>query len=128
MIKTAEDRGFKITKLGGLFSKKTREGVSAILGHWITDGQLRLELRGRERRLAAGTGPRRAGHHGRRRETRRRTRFRVYGPRFDEPRAPGEKGGESDLAQAENAAGGHGRRGGRHGRRRESPWRTRIGP
>ena len=45
---------FNLAKLGGLFSKMTHEGVSATLGHWITDGRLRLELRGRERRSAAG--------------------------------------------------------------------------
>ena len=69
-----------------------------------------------------------AGHHGRRRGARQRARFRGYGPRFDELRAPGERWGAGDLGQAENAAGEHGHGGGGLGRRWETPWRSWIGP
>ena len=50
IFKSAEDCGFKITKPGGLFSKMTREGVSASLGRWITDGRIGLDLGGERER------------------------------------------------------------------------------
>jgi len=53
--------------------------------------------------MAAGTVASAAGHHGRRRGTCRRAQFRGYGPRFDEPGAPGSSGGSRELVQAEKA-------------------------
>ena len=47
------DCGFNKTKPGGLFSKVTREGVSAFSGRWIKDRWLRLDL-GREKEKGAG--------------------------------------------------------------------------
>jgi hypothetical protein len=49
----ADDCGFKITKVGGLFSKKTREGVSAISGRWIRSRRLRFK-RGGEKEDSGG--------------------------------------------------------------------------
>jgi len=47
------DCGFNSVKLGGLFSKSTREGVSATESRWIKIGRHGLDL-GREKEGVAG--------------------------------------------------------------------------
>ena len=113
----AEDCGFYLTKLGGLFSKFTHEEVPVFQSRWITDGWFGLDLGEREKEVVAGTVAPAARHHCRRQGGHRRTWNSAYGPRFEEPRAPGERGGEGELAKADTAAGGESRDGGRHGRR-----------
>ena len=49
LIKMAEDCGFYLTKLGGLFSKFTREEVPVFQSRWITDGWFGLDLGEREK-------------------------------------------------------------------------------
>ena len=88
--------------------------------------QIRTE--GEREKAVAGTVAAVAGHPGRWQETCWRAGNSAYGPRFAHPRAPGERGGAGDLGQAENAAEGHGHGDGGHGRWRETPWRSRIGP
>ena len=56
----AEDCGFDLTKLGGLFSKFTREGVSAYVGRRSSNGRPETDGRERER----GASGRHSDSHG----------------------------------------------------------------
>ena len=80
--------------------------------------------REREKRRRPGTVPARRRCHGCGEKARRPMRIKVYGPRFDEPVAQEVSGDEGESILGPSAAGGRGRQGGRHGRRREGPWRT----
>ena len=77
--------------------------------------------REREKRRRPGTVPARWRCHGHGEKARRRTRIKVYGPRFVEPVAQEVSGDEGESIPGPSTAGGRGRRGGRHGRRREGP-------
>ena len=95
----AEDCGCKKNKAEGLLSNSTtRRGM----GCFDPLDQRRMALirdeREREKRRRPGTVPARRRCHGRSKKAHRRTWIKVYGPLFDEPRAPGERGGEGDLA------------------------------
>ena len=86
---------------------------------WPSDHGWRARIRPGEgeREEPAGTVTPAAALHCRRQETRRRAWFGGYGPQFEEPRAPGERGGAGELAKAKEVAGERGQGGGRHGRR-----------
>ena len=70
------------------------------IGHrWPLDQERTARIRsggGREKELAGAVAPA-AVLHGRRRGARQSVRFGGYGPRFDVPRAPGERGGAGEL-------------------------------
>ena len=55
-------------------------------------------IQGREKEKVAGTVAPAVALHGRRREARRSARFGGHGPRFDEPRAPGERGEQANTS------------------------------
>ena len=69
-----EDGGRNLLRAKGLFRNLTREGVSAYVSRWITDGWLRLDLGGERRSpvgnssshggLAMAHGKEHAGEHG----------------------------------------------------------------
>jgi len=63
-------------KTEGLFSKVTRERVSANGGRWIKIGRSRTDGRERERGAGAGTGAAAAGRHCRRHGGRRSEWYR----------------------------------------------------
>ena len=94
--KSVMDCGFNKMKPGGLFSKVTHEGVSAYVSRWIKNGWIRLDLGKGEKELARIVALV-VALHGQRRGARRSVRFGGYGPRFDEPRAPGERGEIGEL-------------------------------
>ena len=95
-------------KTGGHLSNFTREGVSATKSRWIKDDRLRLD-QGNEREGDDGQNSDTGGKlHGRRRGGHRRAWLGAYGPRFEEPKAPGDEGGSCEPLQAKKAAGGEG--------------------
>ena len=122
----ARDGGFNLMKTGGLLSNFTREGVSATESRWIKDDRLRLD-QGNEREGDDGRNSDTSSKlHGQRRGGHRCSRLGAYGPRFEEPKAPGDGGGSREPVQAKNGASGRGWRGGRHGRRARAHGRPRI--
>ena len=96
--KCALDCGLGLRKAQGLLSKTaTRKGI----GLWwplIKQRAARIRSGERGREGGARTVHPRWHSHCRRRGGHRRDRYGPYGPRFDEPRAPEKRGGESDLA------------------------------
>ena len=109
---------------GVSLAKLPREGVSAYVSRWIKNGRLRIDGREREKAVVARIVRPRWCSHCRRRGGHRRARNSAYGPWFEEPRTPGDGGGEGDLGQADTTAGGRGRGGGCHGRRPGAIGRT----
>ena len=86
-----------------------------MIGRW----RARIRSRGDREKGVAGIVARWRRSHCRWREDHWRARLGAYGPRFEEPRTPGEREGAGELDQADTAARGECRDGGRHGRRRE---------
>ena len=60
--------GFNYVKIGGLFSKTTREGVSDVLGRWIRIERLEMDPGEERRSWPAGTETARRLSHERRRK------------------------------------------------------------
>jgi hypothetical protein len=99
-----EDCGFKITKVGGLFCKKTREGVLAISGRRSRDGRFGLDVGGKGEPVAR-VGEDAAVPPLPWRRARRSCPIELYGARFAEQRTPGERGDKGELTKMRFAAG-----------------------
>ena len=106
--KRVMDGGFYLAELEGLFSKITREGVSAYVSHWIKNGRIGLDQGEKREGASDGTVHPRRHSHCRQRGGHWRAWLGAYGPRFEEPRAPRDSEGSRDLGHADKAARGEG--------------------
>ena len=80
-----------MVKTGGLFNKFTCERVTSNPGRKSRDGRLGSVLGKEEKGGGSGRHSDTGGKlHDRRRGGHRRVRLGAYGPRFEEPKTPGE--------------------------------------